>query len=1143
MEGNNSSWLGDEAIPTGESGGSADLPQTAEVSDVAAFDSPDSAFADFGEEEPVRVTETAEATIPSMGATSSPRSAREEVGESGGSASLLQDTNVHSMGATDSARSARDGFEVGESGGSSHLQPNANLASTEGNTNSWFGEDAFQAGGSGGSADLPQTAEVSNVAGFDSPGSAFADFGEEEPVRVMETAEATIPSMGATSSPRSAREEVGESGGSASWLQDINVHSMGATDSPRSARDGFEVGESGGSSHLQPNANVASTEGNANSWFGEDAFQAGGSGGSADIPQTAEVSNVAGFDSPDSAFADFGEEEPVRVTETAEATIPSMGATSSPRSAREEVGESGGSASLLQDINVHSMGATDSPRSARDGFEVGESGGSSHLQQDANVASTEGNANSWFGEDAFQAGGSGGSADLPQTAEVSNVAGFDSPDSAFADFGEEEPVRVTETAEATIPSMGATSSPRSAREEVGESGGSASLLQDINVHSMGATDSPRSARDGFEVGESGGSSHLQQDANVASTEGNANSWFGEDAFQAGGSGGSADIPQTAEVSNVAGFDSPDSAFADFGEEEPVRVTETAEATIPSMGATSSPRSAREEVGESGGSAGLLQDINVHSMGATDSPRSARDGFEVGESGGSSHLQQDANVASTEGNANSWFGEDAFQAGGSGGSADLPQTAEVSNVAGFDSPGSAFADFGEEEPVRVTETAEATIPSMGATSSPRSAREEVGESGGSAGLLQDINVHSMGATDSPRSARDGFEVGESGGSSHLQQDANVASTEGNANSWFGEDAFQAGGSGGSADLPQTAEVSNVAGFDSPGFAFADFGDDQPEIAGEAPATIPTMGATSSPRSGGGEVGESGGSAHLPQDVSSQPGDLGGPPSEHVASRAVATSQDTRGDIGGDDPNGSLERSFPAPATSNWGYPSGSGGSGGSGDRPSGYPVALDPGGTDEAEPSGDEQGIQEQAIPTGTKCFVFLPLKYPQVWSFYELPRGTTWRYIEAEKRLPGSRMAFENDDDDWEFGAVASASPASAEDHNQTVQKLVDQWMEAIGHCTGAPDSSSGRGVDEDLPVTDWNSWLRSSGVPEEAQELMAGHAVSNSPSATASPVATEVSAPVAQPVVAPAAATGSMMDADWGLLETAAWQWNTWDC
>ena len=86
--------------------------------------------------------------------------------------------------------------------------------------------------------------------------------------------------------------------------------------------------------------------------------------------------------------------------------------------------------------------------------------------------------------------------------------------------------------------------------------------------------------------------------------------------------------------------------------------------------------------------------------------------------------------------------------------------------------------------------------------------------------------SLGATDSPRSAQDGFEVGESGGSSHLHQDANPSSTAGNNSSWFGDEAFQVGESGGSADLPQSAEISNVDGLNSPGSAFADFGDDQP-----------------------------------------------------------------------------------------------------------------------------------------------------------------------------------------------------------------------------------------------------------------------------------------------------------------------------
>ena len=201
--------------------------------------------------------------------------------------------------------------------------------------------------------------------------------------------------------------------------------------------------------------------------------------------------------------------------------------------------------------------------------------------------------------------------------------------------------------------------------------------------------------------------------------------FGDDAFQVGESGGSADLPQSAEISNVDGLNSPGSAFADFGDDQPARASETPEATIPSMGTANSPRTARAEAGESGGSAHLPQDVNMPSLGATDSPRSAQDGFEVGESGGSSHLHQDANPSGTAGNNSSWFGDEAFQVGESGGSPDLPQSAEISNVDGLNSPGSAFADFGDDQPARASETPEATIPSMGATNSPRTARGEAG----------------------------------------------------------------------------------------------------------------------------------------------------------------------------------------------------------------------------------------------------------------------------------------------------------------------------------------------------------------------------------------------------------------------------------
>ena len=334
------------------------------------------------------------------------------------------------------------------------------------------------------------------------------------------------------------------------------------------------------------------------------------------------------------------------------------------------------------------------------------------------LSGTAGNNSSWFGDEAFQVGESGGSADLPQSAEISNVDGLNSPGSAFADFGDDQPARASEAPEATISSMGATNSPRTAHAEAGESGGSAHLPQDVNMPSLGVTDSPRSAQDGFEVGESGGSSHLHQDANPSGTAGNNSSWFGDEAFQVGESGGSADLPQSAEISNLDGLNSPGSACADFGDDQPARASETPEATIPSMGATNSPRSAHAEAGESGGSVHLPQDVNMPSLGATDSPRSAQDGFEVGESGGSSHLHQDANPSGTAGNNSSWFGDEAFQVGESGGSADLPQSAEISNVDGLNSPGSAFADFGDDQPARASETPEATISQHGHSQQPK-----------------------------------------------------------------------------------------------------------------------------------------------------------------------------------------------------------------------------------------------------------------------------------------------------------------------------------------------------------------------------------------------------------------------------------------
>ena len=310
------------------------------------------------------------------------------------------------------------------------------------------------------------------------------------------------------------------------------------------------------------------------------------------------------------------------------------------------------------------MGAIDGPSSSQAGFEVSEPGASASMHTD-DVASDQAEFTYLYNlmdEDV-------GSADLPQTADVPRTHGLNNPGSA------------SETPEAATPSMGATSSLRSARGEVGEFGGSADLRRDVNIPTM---------------------------------EGNS-SRFGNEAFQVGESGGSTDLPQTADVPNTHGLNNPGSA------------SEAPEAATPSMGATSSLRSARGEVGESGGSADLHQDVNVPTM---------------------------------EGNS-SRFGDEAFQVGESGGSTDLPQTADVPNTHGLNNPGSA------------SETPETATPSMGATSSLRSARGEVGESGGSADLHQDVNVLTMEGNSS-RFGDEAFQVGESGGSANLPQTENLDS---------------------------------------------------------------------------------------------------------------------------------------------------------------------------------------------------------------------------------------------------------------------------------------------------------------------------------------------------------------------------------
>jgi len=222
----------------------------------------------------------------------------------------------------------------------------------------------------------------------------------------------------------------------------------------------------------------------------------------------------------------------------------------------------------------------------------------------------------------------------------------------------------------------------------------------------------------------------------------------------------------------------------------------------------------------------------------------------------------------------------------------------------------------------------------------------------------------------------------------------------------------------------------------------------------------MGTTSSLRSAH-EVGESGGSVHLPQENTSQPGDVGGPPSMD-ASRIPITTERPRGDIGGDDRAG---------------HPSGSGGSGGSGDRPGGYPaaLALDPGGTDEVEASGDERRIPEAALPTGGSEREFGTEEMDDDDDFGDFEANLT-----AASEARSAEREMENDED-WEFAPVQSQG-ITVEEHNKSVQKLVENWLDSLGPTK--PQEMASMAMEDD--TLDWDSWLRGANIPPEAQDLIA---------------------------------------------------------
>ena len=432
----------------------------------------------------------------------------------------------------------------------------------------------------------------------------------------------------------------------------------------------------------------------------------------------------------------------------------------------------------------------------------------------------------------------------------------------------------------THPSLGATSSPRGVQDDVGmgESGGSADLPSadagnalspsspDDLFFSDGAfqvsmgDSSARPAREAAQLGESGGSLHQPEETNYPSI-GGTSSAHPVHVYGMGESGGSADLP--AEDANMMSPSSPDGLFFSDG------------AFQVSMGETSD-RPAREtaELGESGGSFHQPEETTIPSLGATSSPRVVQDGVGVGESGGSADLPSaDAGSALSPSSPDDlFFSDGAFQ---------------VSMGDSSATPAREAAQLGESGG-SLHQPEEINDPSMGGTSSARPVQGYgMGESGGSADLPAEDASNmmspsspddlffsdgafqvSMGET-SDRPAWEAAELGESGGSSHQPEETTHPSLGATSSPRMVQEGVGLGESGGSVDFPQVDTIADHGAEES--------GDEFVWGSGMAQPSAPSHTR---------DVGESGGSSHQAQDSSA--GDLGGPP--------FARSSPPRGDAG-------------------------------------------------------------------------------------------------------------------------------------------------------------------------------------------------------------------------------------------------------
>ena len=73
-------------------------------------------------------------------------------------------------------------------------------------------------------------------------------------------------------------------------------------------------------------------------------------------------------------------------------------------------------------------------------------------------------------------------------------------------------------------------------------------------------------------------------------------------------------------------------------------------------------------------------------------------------------------------------------------------------------------------------------------------------------------------------------------------------------------------------------------------------------------------------------------------------------------------------------------------------------------------------------------------------------------------------------------------DEDWEFAPVAPSQGITAEEHNKSVQKLVENWLDSLGPTK--PQEMASMAMEDD--ALDWDSWLRGANIPSEAQDLIA---------------------------------------------------------